>query len=178
MEGICELKHNRHYTTSLNRSSPRSDVCQRIVDNVSTKLWMAMIHVGVSLWGCCAFESDTLSGTHSVSVWTCPIMYIAIAVMFIRTFPVVLDRFGSLSDGEVSWSSFCCTPGDHSVFLEGDALRDGDGNDFESSTGACISFGPRRVCTVLTSCKSPFGFDFLIFGIDGWSLCRNGVCTR
>ena len=75
MEGICEPKHNSHYTTSWNQSNPGSDVCQRIVDNVSMKPWMAVIHVWVILWGCCVFESDTLQETCSESVWTCLIIY-------------------------------------------------------------------------------------------------------
>jgi hypothetical protein len=58
------------------------------------------------------------------------------------------------------------TPDDHALFLEGDALREGDGKGEESVTGTCMVRFPRRVCTVVTSKMSGFCPESLILGIE------------
>ena len=58
------------------------------------------------------------------------------------------------------------TPGDHARFFEGDALREGAGDGCESWTGMCVIRFPRRVCVVVTSNRSDFEFEPLIFGIE------------
>ena len=88
-----------------------------------------------------------------------------IALTVILTFPWVLECLGSWSDVEVSQPSVWNPPGDHIRFLEGDTLREGDGNCSESLTGTCVILVPRRVCIVVTSNMSDFGFESLIFGI-------------
>ena len=45
-------------------------------------------------------------------------------------------------------------------------LREGDGNGSESLTGTCAICFPRQVCTVVTSNRSGFCPESLIFGID------------
>src|ERR1700722_18821218 len=67
----------------------------------------------------------------------------------------------------ISHSSCASPPGDHTRFLEGDALREGDGNGWESLTGTCSIRFPRRVCAIITSCMSDFGPESRIFGIAG-----------
>ena len=58
------------------------------------------------------------------------------------------------------------TPGDHTRFFEGDALREGEGTGDESLTGTCVMRFPRRVCVVATSNMSGGGPESLIFGIE------------
>src|SRR6202050_5356899 len=86
--------------------------------------------------------------------------------MVICTFPAVLERLGSWSISELP--SLCSsTPGDHACVFEGDALRDGAGDGCKSLTGTCVIRLPRRVCVVVTSNRSGFGLESLIFGIEG-----------
>lgn len=86
--------------------------------------------------------------------------------MVVRTFPPVLERLGTWSISELPWSG-SSTPGDHARFFDGDALRDGAGDGCESLTGTCVILLPRRVCVVVTSNRSGFGLESLIFGIEG-----------
>jgi len=85
--------------------------------------------------------------------------------MFMRTFPTVLERLVVWSVATLSSSSATKTPGDSALFFEGDALREGDGNGCESLTGTCATRLPRRVWVVVTSNRSGFCPESLIFGI-------------
>ena len=58
------------------------------------------------------------------------------------------------------------TPGDHDHFFKGDALCDGAGDSCESLTGTCVIFSPHLVCVVVTSNRSGFDLEFLVFGIE------------
>lgn len=80
------------------------------------------------------------------------------------TFPTVLDRLGNLFVSESSLLT-SGTPGDHTRFLDGDALREGPGNCCKSWTGTCVILFPRRVCVVVTSNRSDVDLESLIFGI-------------
>jgi hypothetical protein len=51
------------------------------------------------------------------------------------------------------------------LFLEEDALCEGDGNGWESLTGTCIIHFPHWVYVVVTSNISDFGVESCIFGI-------------
>jgi hypothetical protein len=82
--------------------------------------------------------------------------------MLIHTFPTVLERLGISCIATLSLSSAASTPGDHALFFEGDALREGDGS---GGTGTCATRLPRRVWVVVTSNMSGFCAESLIFGI-------------
>src|ERR1700689_93522 len=84
--------------------------------------------------------------------------------MVVHTFPPVLERLGTWSISELPWSG-SSTPGDHARFFDGDALRDGAGDGCESLTGTCVILLPRRVCVVVTSNRSGFGFGCFFFFI-------------
>ena len=58
------------------------------------------------------------------------------------------------------------TPGDHTCFFDGDALREGAGDGSESWTGMCVILFPCRVCVVATSNRSDFDLEALILGIE------------
>jgi hypothetical protein len=70
-----------------------------------------------------------------------------------------------MSVSELSLSS-SGTPGDHAHFFDGDVLRKGAGDGCKSLTRMYATLFPHRVCVVVTSNRSDFDLESLIFGIE------------
>ena len=102
---------------------------------------------------------------NSFCVWRPLSNYKKFTWTVIHTFPTVLERLGIWSVLELSLLS-SGTPGDRARFFEGDTLREGAGEGCESLTGTCVIIFPRQVWVVVTSNRSGFDLEFLIFGIE------------
>ena len=165
MEGLRGRKHNSCHTKHLNQSNPDTDVFPTIVGNLRTRPWMAVIHVGEVLWGYYVVDLDTLPGNRfeSVNTWSMKFDLHQCSYALFWQFGNAWV-FGLLSYHSHHVQVLQATI---LVFLEGDALCEGNGNGWESLTGTCSIRFPCRVCAIMTSCMLDFGVESHIFGIAG-----------
>jgi len=160
----CVSGHTTGTTQKISTKAILTPICSRWLLTIGARLSWRKRFVSEK------FDQNTMLSTQIVIkklILSLPKHLIIVHVhgMFMRTFPTVLERLGVWSVATLSSSSATNTSGDNALFFEGDVLRNVDGNSCESLTGMCESRLPCRVWVVVTSNRSGFCPESLIFGI-------------